>query len=313
MAPCPWPLSTAFGPPGDARPRPSPGRQECGGRGLGWGWGRPFSRPGPLRLTQLEFKCWPLLSPEWPGVSATLGPGPGLRWSSSQPSRPAPGSPEGLFLAHSSRQPSWTPLALSTCPPAPVLSVLGVGGVGSPPGLGPDGGIYSPWGDSPMDCLLPDWPSLASSWTLFQERQAQGRGWRCAGSCPQLEQLSEHKPPSGRHPDDSHGCPKLWVCRVGHPGLGLCGGRHVGAPNSRISDPPAASLLQAKVVSWFKLGRTLGRYTVKASIWVVEAHTSPQAGLPLPSARPGAANPVSLPDTPVCSLSRPPAPVEPYG
>ena len=53
------------------------------GRGPGWGWGRPFSRPGPLRLTQLEFKYWPLLSPEWPGVSAALGPGPGLCWSSS--------------------------------------------------------------------------------------------------------------------------------------------------------------------------------------------------------------------------------------
>lgn len=41
-----------------------------------------------------------------------------------------PGSPEGLFLAPSSRQPSWTPLVLSTCPPAPALSVLGVGGQG---------------------------------------------------------------------------------------------------------------------------------------------------------------------------------------
>lgn len=34
----PGPLATGW-------PWPSPGRQECGGRGPGWGWGLLFSRP----------------------------------------------------------------------------------------------------------------------------------------------------------------------------------------------------------------------------------------------------------------------------
>lgn len=79
MSPCPWPLSSTFPAPwrqaGHGHLRG--GRNVAGGAQAGGGGSCSHAR-WPLRLTQLEFKYWPLLSPEWPGVSAALEAGPGL-------------------------------------------------------------------------------------------------------------------------------------------------------------------------------------------------------------------------------------------
>ena len=114
---------------------------------------------------------------------------PGLE---QQPTEQAsPFSPVALFLTLSSRQPSWTPLALSTCRPAPILSVLGCGTAGPPaaslPVLGPDCGIYRPRGASHTGCFLPDWLSQAPLWNAAltlpgpHSRGFRGPGRRAEG------------------------------------------------------------------------------------------------------------------------------------
>lgn len=103
------------------------------GGALARGEGYGFSRPGPLRLTQLEFKCWPLLSLEWPGVSTALGLD--LHGLELQPWQwVSPFSPIALSFTPSSRQPSWVPSELCTCCLALVLSVLEGRTAGHPTG-----------------------------------------------------------------------------------------------------------------------------------------------------------------------------------
>lgn len=190
MAPCPRPLSTVSG------PLATPGRGHLREAGMwrpgpGWGWGAPVLHVwAAFRLTQLEFKCWPLLSPEWPGVSAALGPGPPAL-GSSQPSRPAPallkgcslppppGSPPGLL------QPSYLPSRSSSV-------CAGGGGQGLFQGWALMETLHTP-GSLAHGLLSPDWPEPRPfPWApLWGIRPGQRVEVCRAGS--QSEQL-EHKP-----------------------------------------------------------------------------------------------------------------------
>lgn len=138
MGRCPWPLSTAFPAPWRqaGRGHLRGGRNAAGGAPAGGGGSCSHAR-WPLRLTQLEFKCWPLLSQNGPESPLPCG------WS--RPLEPASSSLLPAFLpAPSSRQASWTPSAtplaaclLSVCPAVCLL------------GLGADYSICFPWGASP--------------------------------------------------------------------------------------------------------------------------------------------------------------------